>query len=282
MPDEAGTDNVHTSPETVQTEQKPEATAAPETGQDESQAGEVEKSDDPKTLTQADLDRVAKQTKARAERRQQRQIEELQRELGYLRGLNDAKQPANPTQSGDSTEPNREKYESYDDYIVARAEHRAKQAAVEAFRKEREAQSNATQQERLKTLADAFAKREDGARDRYDDYDDAISAIRPGSLPQHVVEFVGESELGPDILYKVANDPALAAKLQNMPMGAAARTLAKLETALEAEKQKPVSKTPEPVKPLGSRDATVNDAPSPKDSDAEWLRKREQQLRARR
>jgi hypothetical protein len=132
-------------------------------------------------------------------------------------------------------------------------------------------ESASAQQRRMAELSRSFEAREDAARNEIEDYDDVVATLRPGALPVHAVEAIGESEIGPQLLYRIASDPKLAAELAALSPVAVGRRIAKLED--EIAKPKPKTKAPDPVRPLSGRTADASDLPSEKDSVDEWVRK---------
>lgn len=281
MPNEvAGSGTLQTAAEPVQPAPEAPETAAGEQVEGQSQAGE-EKSGSETVLTQDEVDRIIKNRLSKEQRKYQKQLAEAEaRERAYRELLESRKQsPAESLAQASDGEPKRDNYATYEEYIEARAEWRAERALEKRLSDFQRQSQQQTEQERMRALEQQFAEREDAARERYDDYDDAVSTVR--GLPKHVVEFIGEAETGPDVLYALANDPQLLAKLKTLSPVLAIRELTRLE-GKATPKPKAVSKAPEPVKPIAGRNASAEDAPSERDSDEEWLRKREAQLRSRR
>jgi hypothetical protein len=250
----------------AETVAEPGQTAAqpPETATTEAPADQAEtKEPDEKRFTQADLDKQIRLRVAREQRKYERRLGELE---ANVRNGQTPQQPAQPV-----GRPTLEQFKSYDDFQEALIEWKAEQIVSKRDEQRQRHESVSAQQQRMAELSRKFEAAQDAARDIHEDYDDVVGDIPKGSLPMHVVEAIGESDIGPQLLYRLASDPKLAAEIARLSPVAAARRLTRLED--EIAKPKPQTKAPEPVRPLSGRTADASDMPSEKDSVDEWVRK---------
>lgn len=226
-----------------------------------------------KRFTQADLDRQVRNRVAREQRKYERRIGELEARVGQM--PQPQAQPSQPV-----GRPTLEQFKSYDDFQEALIEWKAEQIVSKRDEQRAQRESASARNTRMAELDRKFVAAEDAARDIHEDYDDVVGAIPKGALSPTLVEAIGESDIGPQVLYRLADDPKLIRELAALSPTAVGRRIAALEA--EIAKPKPQTKAPEPVKPLAGRPVDASQDPSSKDSDAEWMRKREAQLRGRR
>lgn len=248
-----------------QTAAEPGQTAAqpPETATTEAPAEQSAETKEPeKRFTQEELDRQIRLRVAREQRKYERRLGELEARVHT---------PQPQAQSQSAAEPKLDAFPDYESYQRALIRHEAEKLVAEREQRHQSQASQAEQQRRMADLSRQFEAREDAAREQIEDYDDVVGLLRPGALPPHAVEVIGESDMGPQLLYKLASEPKLVAEIARLSPAAAARRLVKLEA--EIEKPKPKSQAPEPVRPLSGRAADASDMPSDKDDIDTWLRK---------
>ena len=236
------------------TEQKTEAPSeeTQETEEPTEESTEEMTEEAAEETAEEDPESVSEEEKPRKRRSAQKRISELtrarhtaEREAQTLRQQLEALQ-ANATPAA---EPKQEDFQSYDDFVVARAEFRA--AATVDKRLDtlaKTVQQNQSQAEHTARAADWEVKVED-ARDKYDDFDDV--ALNPDvPISNAMAEALGAEENGTDIAYHLGKHPKLSREIAALsPMQAVLR-IGKLSAKLaEGPKRKPTS-TPDPVKVL--------------------------------
>lgn len=248
-----------------QTAAVPGQTAAqpPETATTEAPVEQTENQEPEKRFTQEELDRQIRLRVAREQRKYERRLGELEARVQHT--------PQPQAQSQSAAEPKLDAFPDYESYQRALIRHEAEKLVAEREQRHQSQASQAEQQRRMAELSRQFEAREDAAREQIEDYDDVVGLLRPGALPPHAVEVIGESDMGPQLLYKLASEPKLVAEIARLSPAAAARRLVKLEA--ELDKPKPQSKAPDPVRPLSGRAADASDLPSDKDDVETWLRK---------
>lgn len=108
-----------------------------------------------------------------------------------------------------------------------------------------------TERETARELAlEVFATSEGIARGKYADYD---AVTRNPSLPitESILDAVADEDNGPDVLYHLGKNPALAHEIARMPVARQARELGKLAAKLSAPKPQP-KQPPTPVSPVSA------------------------------
>ncbi len=258
MSEEVATPEVETPVVTDETAAPPEASATPESGDtpaDKPKKGGVQK-------------RIGELVRER---------EEAKRETEYWREQAMKGQPkAEPIKNDEK--PKVDQFQSYEEYLEALADYKAEQKFTERERK----REQETQQERatreFNDMRATFAERIEQAAEKYEDFEEvAFSEDVPVS--EAMATAIMQSDLGPDLLYHLGQNPKEAARIARLPPIAAIRELGKLEAKLSEPPTKRASKAPEPISPVGTR-AEVGKDPS-KMTDAEWMKWRESELSKR-
>lgn len=204
-----------------------------------------------------------------------RQREEAKREAEYWREQAMKGQPKADTEqkATDKPKPKAADYESYEAFMEDLADWKADQKLAERERQ----REQETQQERatreFNELRSTFAERIEQAAEKYEDFEEvAFSEDVPVS--EAMATAIMQSELGPDLLYHLGQNPKEAARIAKLPPIAAVRELGKLEAKLSEPPTKRASKAPEPIKPVGGRAEVEKDPSDMTDKEfAEWRRK---------
>lgn len=217
--------------------------------------------------------RFSELTKQREEARKEAQREREAREAleARLKALEQSSQPQKASVEPED-EPQPHQFSDAFEYAKALAEFKAEEALRNRDRQEAERRAN---EERQKVLTE-WAKRVEAAKAELPDFDDMV-ASSDVVVTDPVRDAILESDVGPQILYHLAENPEVAEKLATMSIPAALRQLGKLEAKLEktVEEQsekpsKPVvkkSNAPEPIKPLRGRSVATD---VPLDSDGQF------------
>ena len=183
-----------------------------------------------------------------------------------------------------NVKPRPEQFNDAFEYAEALAEWTAEKAIADKAKAEAEAKSNEKREKTLKS----WAKRVESFKDSVKDFDSMIQSSDV-TVTDEIRDGIIESEFGPQILYAMAENPKLAAKLNGMSVTAAMRELGKMEAKFErqAEKaakkaeapkaEKPVEafkepiakkpKAPNPIRPLKASSAAAD---TPIGSDGEF------------
>ena len=206
--------------------------------------------------------RFSELTKQREDARKEAQREREQRESLESR-LKELEQRANPApvQSSVYEKPQPHQFTDAFEYAEALSEWSAEQALLNRDKQEAERKAN---DERQKMLND-WQKRLDAAKSDLPDYEDMV-ASSDVQVSDAVRDAILESDVGPRILYHLAENPEIAEKLNAGSMISALRQIGKLEAQFE-KKETPVaeskpsvarSKAPAPINPLKGSSGVVD------------------------
>lgn len=214
----------------------------------------------------------------------QRRIDRLTREKYQLRARLEelerrVSEPA-PKAAEPQGAPKLEQFESFDDYVSAKAEWVAEQK----FRtltesQQREAREQQAQRQQAE-VSQSWQQRIESARSSVPDYDEIIESadvVLSPAMGQAIVE----SEQGPMVALYLARHPDEAEKLASLSPTAVARAIGRIEAKLESEQiTKTQSTAPKPPSPVrGSVPASR--APSDSDDIITWMKKRNAEVRPR-
>lgn len=187
-----------------------------------------------------------RRSRARSERRQlEREVRDLQQEVAALKAgqpiagegpeagdADGAEQAAEPPAA-----PTLEEFD-YDTQLWSEALTKWTSDTINAGEEKQKRAEEAKQREaaeaRVAETMQKFHDREDDARERYEDYDDAV--YDPGFAINGIpAGLIAEAENGPDIAYYFATHPDETARLMEMSEVAQAREIGRLENRLKAE-----------------------------------------------
>lgn len=256
--------------ETEETAQAEEEDSAPQETEDvetdESAGAEVEveeeKVEEPvkpeKSKVQRRIDRLTKKAREAEER-----AEQLQKELKERQGGD----PQGP--------PSEEQFETYDEYTDALAEYKAEQklSSLRAEEHQRAADNaRIAAQHKLQAQLDV-------GRSKHEDFDEV--ALKPPMeggpiVTETMLHAMQEGEIMDDVAYYLGKHTEEAAQIANMPHIAQVRAIAMLEMKLQTPKPAPkkVTKSPKPIKPVGSSAKIEKSVSDMTDAEyAEWRRR---------
>lgn len=226
-----------------------------------------------KTFTQAELDAIVQKRAAKEARKADARYQELQQEIAALKA-------PKPVEAKTESEPKRADFQSYEDFIEARAEWRADQKVnkrLEEFegktaKKDEDSKRAKAQQE--------FDKRVDSiielGRKSFPDFDAVINeAAEDGIIPTRgtLYEAIMDSDVGEKLAYHLAKHPAEAERIQKLSAYAQIRELGKLEDKLSAKKE-----PRETMEIIGGRTTNTSGISESLSHDA-WIKQREKQVR---
>lgn len=191
-------------------------------------------------------------TKQREAARQEAQREREAREALEAR-LKDLEAKANPVKEAPKAEeePKPEQFTDMYEYQQALVDYRVDQRLNEEKQKVEQAKAEAQRQQVINT----WASRVEAAKSEIPDFEAMVSSSDI-AVSNEVRDAIFESEVGPKILYHLAENPEIAEKLQGMTLTRALATIGKLEAQFEkkAEPQKNTvaakSKAPAPINPI--------------------------------
>ena len=232
--------------EAVETLERVEEQEQSEPNQAEAAKPQEERKQNPKIEK-----RFSEITKQREEARQEAQRERearlaLEARLQALEKQNAPQQAQTVEQ-----EPQPHQFSDAFEYAKALTDYRVEQRLAEQQRQAEEAKAQA---ERQKTLNE-WAKKVETAKSELPDFDEMVSSAADVIVPDHVRDAILESDVGPKILYHLAENTELAKQIASWSPTKALREIGKLEARLETPKVESKStvvksKAPEPIQPI--------------------------------
>jgi chromosome segregation ATPase len=238
-PVEAVVEKTPTEPTETQSQSEP-------LGEDEATATE-ERKRNPKLELR--FEKITKQREeARQEAKREREAREsLEAKVRELEGRASPKAETQPT-----GEPKPENFSDMYEYAKALTDYRVEQRMGEIEQREVQAKQQAEREKVINTWTD----RVKAAKSEMPDFDDMVGSADV-VVSNEVRDAIFESDVGPRILYHLAENPEFAEKLSGMTVASALRSIGKLEA--QFEKTEPTSKTvagkskaPAPINPIRS------------------------------
>jgi len=246
------TEPAKTAAETV--EETPVSEPVAEEGQSEPAVTEQETTETEERKPNPKLEkRFSELTKARKAAEESAAQERAAREALEARLQALEGQQSNKKTNEVNTKPQPDDFPDAFKYAEALAEWSANEAVARRDRELRQQQEQAKQQEVLKTWQEKL----DAVKAEVPDYEDMIASSTV-AVSDAVRDAILESDVGPRILYELASDDELGAKIANLSTAQALKMIGKLEAKFEVQaeepaKSKPVavkSNAPKPINPI--------------------------------
>ncbi len=222
-----------------------EGQSEPKLAEDEA-TGTEEKKQNPKLEKRfSELTKARKEAEARAE--------ELEKRLAAFESNPAPQQQREPNSN---QKPSPDDFRDAFEYAEALAEWSAEQALV---RREQEVRQREAETQKQKVIQ-TWQQKLEATKAELPDYEDMVASSTV-AVSDAVRDAIIESDVGPRILYELASDDDLAAKLTTMSVPSALKLIGKLEAKFEkteapakAESKTVAAKSnaPEPIKPLRS------------------------------
>ena len=235
--------------EPVAVEETPEPVAEEE--QSEPKEAEKEANQEGERKQNPKLEkRFSEITKQREEARQEAQ-RERQARLDLEQRLAALEQQRQPEAVNIDQEPQPSQFSDAFEYAKALAEYSTEKALAE---RDRQA-ALAKEQEAQQKVIESWAQKVQEAKAELPDFDDMV-ASSDVVVNNDVRDAILESDVGPKILYHLAENSDLAKKISGLSTNAALREIGKLEARFEAKPEvkqtAPVvkSKAPTPIQPI--------------------------------
>lgn len=236
----------------------------------------TEKKDQPsKTYTQEDLDRIVKSVRENTRYTVRREMK------AFYKGRESTQPQEQRQEKKEEKEPARGDYGTYEEFIEARADFRARKATRdESAKVEREKGERSAHEARQKTFA-TFQK---NMREKFQDIDERLEDLGDVPMWPAVQDAIAESPLGPEIFDDLVKNPKELERLSEMSQAAAVREIGRLEARFEAtakkadpqqqqQQTKQASKAPPPIAPPSGEPAASSDLPRDDEPIADWMRK---------
>lgn len=187
-----------------------------------------------------------------------RQREDAKRERDYWRDMamrgGQPQQPPNapaPQTAAPPADaaPKIEDFQSYDDFLVAKAKHELRQEMTQAERAKAAAQESAQVATNWRTQVEA-------AKGKYADFEE-VAFTAPLSEP--VAQMVAASDIGADLAYHLGKNPDEARRISALSPVAAAREIGRLEAKLSTAPSPKTTQAPPPVPTVTGRSSPQRD-----------------------
>jgi len=195
--------------------------------------------------------RFEKITKQREEARAEAQKEREARESLEAK-VRELESRSQPQKAQSSEEPRPEQFTDMYEYAKALTDYKVDQRLGEEKQKVEQAKIEAQRQEVINT----WTKRVQSAKSEIPDFEEMVGSADV-TVSNEIRDAIFESDVGPQLLYHLAENPEIAEKLQGMKLTTALRTIGKLEA--QFEKTEPQTKTvvgrskaPAPINPIRS------------------------------
>jgi hypothetical protein len=195
--------------------------------------------------------RFEKITKQREEARAEAQKEREARESLEAK-VRELESRSQPQKAQSSEEPRPEQFTDMYEYAKALTDYKVDQRLGEEKQKVEQAKVEAQRQEVINT----WTKRVQSAKSEIPDFEEMVGSADV-TVSNEIRDAIFESDVGPQLLYHLAEHPEIAEKLQGMTLTTALRTIGKLEA--QFEKTEPQTKTvvgrskaPAPINPIRS------------------------------
>ena len=246
------TEPAETAAETVEETPVPEPVA--EEGQSEPAETEQETTETEERKPNPKLEkRFSELTKARKAAEEQAAQERSAREALEARLQALEGQQSNKKTIEVNTKPAPDDYEDAFRYAEALAEWSANEAVARRDREVKQQAEEAKKQEVMKT----WQQKLDAVKAELPDYEEMVASSTV-AVSDEVRDAILESDIGPRILYELASDDELGAKIANLSTASALKMIGKLEAKFEAKADEPAiskpvavkSNAPKPINPI--------------------------------
>ena len=191
-----------------------------------------------------------------AERQRADELMKQNQRLLDLYGNRSATQQTQP-QDG---EPKREGFESYEDFVTARAEYRAEQKVTAALEKftaaQQETQTRTARDSDQAAAEKLFRERRSDLEKKVPDYQEVIEGWQP-KLPDAVIDMIVRHPEGPNLSYHFAKSPELEAKVREAPSYMQGIVLGEILATLKSSAKE--TSAPAPGRPVGGKVAPSSD-----------------------
>lgn len=149
-------------------------------------------------------------------------------------------------------EPKLEQFDNIEDYVTAKAKWVAKQELDSTLTARERQTAEAQQRIQQQTAAETWAKRVAIATAELPDFEEVVASSDITFDDPVTLQAIQESDLGPQIAYYLASNPDEADAIARLKGAAAIRAIGRIEAKIEG-KSASVTKTPEPIKPVGQK-----------------------------
>ena len=221
------------------------------------EVAEIKQPVEEKKFTQAEVNDLLQKRLARERAKRDRELEAEVKALKEHIAPPKAEAPSNPAA------PKREEFESYEDYIRADARYVAREEAKNLREEEARATKQATAQQARQAAMTEFGKRELEARQKYQDFDEALETARTLPISDDMFDAIMEEPQGWDVVHYLGTHPEEVSRIAQLSPKRQATEVGRLAERLSAQAPAPkpasVSQAPEPIDPTRPSTSMVSD-----------------------
>lgn len=214
-------------------------------------------------------------------------ITEKEKELEYWRSVALQKEEhakketkSEPEAVAQDAKPDLDNFDTYEDYLEALTDYKAKQIVKEHLSKQAEESKKSKEQQEYEKTISAHQNRINEFKAKVEDYDDVIEEVADVPVSLAFQNLIIESDNGPELIYELAKDRETLERLNSLPAMQLARELGRIEAKLSKpqKEEKKVTSAPAPIKPVGKKTSGVKKSIyDPNLSQAEFERLRAEQ-----
>lgn len=148
-----------------------------------------------------------------------------------------------------------EKYKDSPNDLDTFLQARDEWAEAQGEKRARDSINQAEQQRQEIAIKTEVARKEQDSRKKHPDYDATINPIVPIIRSSPILkDFIAKNPMGTEVAYELGKNPAVLQKLMQGDMWAAGEQLINMAARLKAPRPVEITKAPEPLKPVGSRE----------------------------
>ena len=228
----------------------------------------------------------------------QRKIERLVRENEYLarrfheltyqqqqRPQQPPQQPQQQPAVAQDGRPRQDQFDSYDEYLDKLTDWKLEARLQQEHTAQQQRQQAAQQQERLT----GWQQRVGQFKNEAPDFEDVLESVDHINLTPVLQQAIMADALGPKLAYELARRPEDFARIASLDPVGALTALGEFKARLEPAKTaapssgvKPVSRAPNPIRPVGNGAGATSTVPMDQMPLGDYIRARERQIKAAR
>src|SRR5262249_14408327 len=142
--------------------------------------------------------------------------------------------------------PSEEQFETWEDYTEGLSRWAVRQEAKAQKQRELQVEAEEAANQHLRETFDAHSKRLNTARQQYEDWEQVAQSLEDGgAIPQSVGLAMIELENGPAVMYHLAKNPGLLAKLNEMSEVRAVAEIGRIAASLGSDNSAAGKNSPE-------------------------------------
>lgn len=157
-----------------------------------------------------------------------------------------------PADGDKDSKPVLDKFATYDEYIEALSNWKAREVVKEATREQLETRQQAIEQSKQAALQAEYKAKADVARDKYADFD-AVAFREDVAVSKPMMDAIMYSEHGADLQYWFGKNPDQAARIAMLSPPEALLAIGRLEAQIASQPAVKTTSAPAPISPVQAR-----------------------------